>query len=331
MQLDGGLYISHELSTAPGELMKRVRMKLIFSLLAIGVALCAIIANQPSLVSARARVTVEEEETILTRDCAFTNAHSGSPPKPEGETETLAGREKYPTRSLKETLTSIGSKVAKVLRIAGPIYKGVEIFASFLKTRYKTETNENYWEELSETASALAEETVDQVILRQTQDAVKRMSENLELYLDNNSTVGDFSALDLTIAMDNERETIMSLYAGINHPQNIVLQYVDMVTMRLMLWQATVFRYIKEYTIDGKAPSGDSVCSIVYKWNMAYKTDIDEVSEFLLPALEKWNTDYKTQLRVDCKTTYAKPAFAQWRYEAQCKIFNGYHGTFPET
>lgn len=200
-----------------------------------------------------------------------------------------------------------------------------------MKTRYKTETNENYWEELSETASALAEETVDQVILRQTQDAVKRMSENLELYLDNNSTVGDFSALDLTIAMDNERETIMSLYAGINHPQNIVLQYVDMVTMRLMLWQATVFRYIKEYTIDGKAPSGDTVCSIVYKWNMAYKTDIDEVSEFLLPALEKWNTDYKTQLRVDCKTTYAKPAFAQWRYEAQCKIFNGYHGTFPES
>ncbi|XP_066958956.1 uncharacterized protein [Macrobrachium rosenbergii] len=184
-------------------------MKLIFSLLAIGVAHCAIIANQPSPVPALAHVTVEEEETILTRDRAFTNTHLGSPSNPEGETDAHAGREKYRTRSFKGTLTSIGSKVAKVLRIAGPIYEGVKLIVSFFKTKYQTETNENYWEELAETASALVKETIDQVILRQTQDAVKRMSENLELYLDNNSTVGKFSALDLTIALDIEREIIM--------------------------------------------------------------------------------------------------------------------------
>ncbi|XP_068218484.1 uncharacterized protein [Palaemon carinicauda] len=300
-------------------------MKLSLALLVIGVALCAICANQNTLVLAQAPANVEGD---------LINAQSGSPSNyergwvtyngPGGV--TYKGQGEFPVRGLKDTLTKVGSTVAKTfgaLSVVSDIFSGVKLVASFFKTKYKTETNENYWEELSETASAMVEEAIDHMILRQTQDAVKRMSENLEFYIDNNSTVGDFSFLDLNMAMDNERETIMSMYAGINHAENVVLQYLDMVTTRLMLWQATALRYISDYTIAGKAPSGDSVCSIVYKWNMAYRTEIDDIHDFLLPALAKWNTDYKDKMDITCSTTLTDPVFSQWSYVAHCKIFDG--------
>ena len=50
----------------------------------------------------------------------------------------------------------------------------------------------------------MVDEAIDDTILRQTNDAVDRLSENLQLYLDNNSTVGEFSALSLTLLKDNQ-------------------------------------------------------------------------------------------------------------------------------
>ncbi|XP_076045400.1 uncharacterized protein LOC143027761 [Oratosquilla oratoria] len=273
---------------------------------------------------------LEEEFAHLNR--GWLDCRSLSPPV----NETVAPLPVYVKgksfMDLGETLTSLVTAMVPELTIAKDVLYAFKFMASFFGARQNVTTVQaDYWALLQNQVEFMIENKIDNSILSATSSAVTRMKADMETYIEHSKFTKDWSAILLTLKMDTTFNDILSDYYGVLHKEKSFLQYLDMATARMVLWQTTALRYIQELGLNGQTPL-NNVCDIVLMWRDTYEFEMERVKKDLIPAMDTWRKNWESKMQLVCRETCDDYWGWGWDKYIDCYVRDGYNGhNYPKS
>ncbi|XP_076045264.1 uncharacterized protein LOC143027697 [Oratosquilla oratoria] len=253
----------------------------------------------------------------------FTPCRSLSPPENETLFPVLVKGNDY--LDLELTLTSVICEFIPGLEFVGPAIHVFKKLASFFKGQTSTTVEADYWELLKNQVEYMIESSIDESILSATNNAISRMQEDMDLFLENSQPTKTWSTLAIALTMDATLNDILSDYYGVTHTEKSLLHYMDMATTRIVLWQTTAIRYIAELGLYGQG-SSSSVCDIVLKWRNAYEFETERIKKDIMPAMDTWRKKWKSKMQLSCRVKCDDYFGWGWNKYIDCYVKDGYNG-----